>query len=76
MSISPLPRRGGVSFDSRNEGRALRVSARSDEVVLSTWRGDSCVATHHVAVADVPDLIKLLATALVDAMPEGSARAS
>jgi hypothetical protein len=45
-------------------------------VVLSTWRGDSCVATHHVAVADVPDLIKLLASALVDAMPEGSARAS
>ena len=67
MSVSPLPRRGGVQFDARNEGRVLRVSAHpeSGSVVLSIWRGGECVATHHVAVAEMPDLIKMLTATLV-----------
>lgn len=68
MSVSPLPRRGGVHFDARNDGRALRVSAHPEtgSVVLSIWRGDECVATHYVASDDLPELIKMLATTLVD----------
>jgi hypothetical protein len=67
MGVSAFPRRGGVQFDARNDGRALRVSAHpeSGSMVLSIWRGDQCVATHHVAAADVPDLIKMLAAGLV-----------
>jgi hypothetical protein len=78
MSVSPLPRRGDVQFDARHEGRALRVSAHpeSASVVLSIWRGDHCVATHHVAVADVPDLIKMLAASLVESAPAEHPHAS
>ena len=69
MSVSPLPRSGGVQFDQRDHGRALRVSAHpeADLVVISLWRGDRCVATHEMATADVPDLIRLLAEAMVPA---------
>jgi hypothetical protein len=75
MGVSPLPRRGGVHFDLRDAGRALRVSAHPEtgSVTISIWRGDHCVATHQVAAADVPDLIKLLATSLA---PPATATAS
>jgi hypothetical protein len=78
MSVSPLPRRGGVHLDVRDAGRALRVSAHpeTDSVVLSIWRGDECVATHHVAARDVPDLIKMLAGTLVESTPAQRPHAS
>lgn len=46
----------------------MRVTGHPENgsVVLSMWRGDQCVATHHVAAVDVPELIKLLASALVE----------
>jgi hypothetical protein len=77
MSVSPLPRRGGVQFDLRDDGRALRVSAHPEtgSVVLSIWRDDHCVATHQLAAADVPELVKLLTSALVD-VPHKHATAS
>jgi hypothetical protein len=67
VTVSPLPRRGGVQFDQRGAGRALRVSAHpeTNAVTISIWHGDHCVATHRLATADVPELINLLATALV-----------
>ena len=75
MSVSPLPRRGGVHFDTRNDGRALRVSAHpeSSSVVLSIWRGDECVATHYVAADELPELIKMLAATLVESSPAAAA---
>lgn len=75
MTVSPLPLRGGVQPDSRADGRALRVSAHpeSGSVILSMWRGDRCVASHHVAARDVPDLIRILASTLVEATPANSA---
>lgn len=78
MSVSPLPRRGGVQFDVRDHGRALRVSAHPESVsvVLSIWREDTCVATHHVAPRDVPELIKVLAATLVEATPAQRPHAS
>jgi len=45
-------------------------------VVLSIWRGDHCVATHHVAAAGVPDLIKMLAASLVESAPAEHPHAS
>ena len=78
MGVSPLPRRGGVHFDARNDGRALRVSAHPEtgSVVLSIWRGDECVATHYVAAGELPDLIKMLATTLVESSVEQRPHAS
>ena len=77
MNVSPLPRRGGVSFDRRDDGRALRVSAHpeSGSVTVSIWREDRCVATHQLRAEDVPQLIELLASALVSSAPSGVATA-
>ena len=78
MTVSPLPMRGGVHFDRRNDGRALRVAAHpeSGTVTLSFWRGDECVGTHQLSTADVPGLIELLARSLVDPLPAGRSAAS
>jgi len=67
MTVSPLPARGGVVADRRDNGRALRVSAHLELgfVTLSIWRVDHCVATHQVPTSDVPSLIELLARTLV-----------
>ena len=78
MNVSPLPRRGGVSFDRRDDGRALRVSAHAEtgSVTISVWRNDTCVATHQMLAADVPELIEMLASALVQSSPAQQATAS
>jgi hypothetical protein len=78
MNVSPLPRRGGVSFDRRDDGRALRVSAHpeSGSVTISIWRDDRCVATHQVCTTEVPQLIEMLAGALVQSTVAGQATAS
>lgn len=34
-------------------------------MVLSIWHGDACMATHQMSMDDVPDLVKVLANALV-----------
>lgn len=67
MAVSPIPRRGGLHFDPRHDGRALRISAHPETgtVTISIWRGDACVATHRVPADDVPDLIQMLAKTLV-----------
>lgn len=66
MTVSPLPLRGGVQPDLRDDGRVLRVSAHPESglVTVSMWRGDRCVATHQLTAGDVPELIGLLADAL------------
>ena len=74
MTVSPLPLRGGVQADRRDDGRALRVSAHPESglVTVSMWRGDRCVATHHLAPRDVPQLIGLLADALAACAEPGA----
>lgn len=77
MSVSLLPRLGGIQFDQRNDGRTLRVSAHPEtgSVTISIWRDAYCVATHQVATTEVPQLIQLLASALLPANPEVAATA-
>ena len=67
MNVSPLPRRGGVSPDRRDDGRTLRVSAHPEcgSVTVSIWRDNRCVATHQLLAEDVPQVIEMLANALV-----------
>ena len=76
MTVSPLPARGGVHVDRRHDGRALRVTAHPETgtVVLSVWRGDVCVATHHLDTGEVPELIELLARSLVEPPAAAAAR--
>jgi hypothetical protein len=79
--VTPLPWRGGVQPDLRNEGRALRVSAHPHHglVSLSLWRDDACLATLQMSAADVSSLIAVLADTmgvLVGPEPYGEASAS
>lgn len=79
MIVTPLPWRGGVQEDIRDDGRALRVAPHPYQglVSLSLWQGDACVATHQMSATDVTDLISLLADALAVLMhPDRQASAS
>lgn len=68
MSPARLPRRRDVVLDQRGEGRALRVTWHHEAslAVVSVWREDRCVGTVHVAAADVPTLIAVLAEGLAE----------
>ena len=63
--LVPFPRTG-VVHDARGEGRALRVTWHHEDglVVLSTWRGPTCVGTVRVAAEDVPFLVDVLVSGL------------
>ena len=58
----PLPETGSVFLDTRDHGRALRLSwhPEADVVVLSLWRDNVCAGTFRLAADEVPDLISFL----------------
>jgi hypothetical protein len=62
----PLPETGSVFLDTRDHGRALRVSwhPEADVVVLSLWRDNVCSGSFRLPVDDVPDFIEVLRTGL------------
>ncbi|HYN68551.1 MAG TPA: hypothetical protein VES93_16840 [Ornithinibacter sp.] len=64
--VSPLPIRGEVVLDARGGARAMRVSWHPDQgmVVLSIWRGNTCVGTVQVDSAEVPHLVDVLVRGL------------
>ena len=64
--VSPLPIRGEVVVDARGGERALRVSWHPEHglVVLSIWRGSTCVGTVQVDSAEVPHLVDVLVRGL------------
>lgn len=66
MSVVPLPPRGEWYPDARNGDRALRVSWHDEVgcVVLSTWRGDTCVGTTRLEPAEAARLVGALAAGL------------
>lgn len=69
MAVVALPPRGEWFADARDGDRALRVSWHTELgcVVLSTWRGDSCVGTVRLAPADAARLVSVLADGLAAA---------
>jgi hypothetical protein len=70
--LSVLPSAGGVLFDARNDGHALRVGWHPSEnlVVLSIWRGAVCAATCRLTRDDAAVLIAELAAGLAAAPAE------
>lgn len=66
--IAALPVRGDVFVDTRDAGRVLRASwhHESGVVVLSLWRGGSCVGTFQLDADEVPALIGSLAGGLAE----------
>lgn len=74
MDVVALPPRGEWFADARDGDRAMRVSWHTELgcVVLSTWRGDSCVGTVRLAPADVARLVSVLADGLAAAATAGS----
>jgi hypothetical protein len=68
MTVIPLPRHGQWVFDSRGEGRSVRVSAHADEGLLnvSIWRGGECVGTARLLPADAATLVSGLSEGLAE----------
>ena len=66
MSVVPLPPRGEWLVDARDGGRAMRASWHAELgcVVLSSWRGDACVATVRLAPAEAAQLARVLVEGL------------
>jgi hypothetical protein len=64
--VSPLPIRGEVVVDARGGARAMRVSWHPERgvVVLSIWRGNTCVGTMQVHSSEVPHLVDVLVRGL------------
>ena len=69
MSVIPLQPRGEWFADARDGDRAMRVSWHLELgcVVLSTWRGGTCVATTRLSTEDAAQLIGVLADGLAAA---------
>ena len=67
MSISPLPRYGSTLLGRDTSGRMLRISSHPDagRVVLSIWQDDICRATFRLAQEDVPELVRMLSSSLI-----------
>jgi hypothetical protein len=65
-AVRPIPTLGGIVWDVRGSGRALRVSWHGEDglVVLSLWDGPRCTGTVRVAAADVPALVEALQVGL------------
>jgi hypothetical protein len=72
MFATPTPSRGDVVVGRDRAGRVLRVNAHpeSGRVVLSIWQGATCVGTLRLAPGDVPDLVRVLTAAAVEASPQ------
>ena len=75
MDVVPLPQRGHWFGDVRDGDRALRASWHVDQgcVVLSSWRGDGCVATVRLSPADAARLVSTLVEGLARAAEAGPA---
>jgi len=67
MTISPIPRLGSTLLGRDKAGRRLRVSSHPDagRVVLSIWQDDICRATLRLAEQDVPELVRMLSSSLI-----------
>jgi hypothetical protein len=70
--VTALPTLGGVLFDTRDEGRWMRVGwhPKANLLVLSVWRANRCVATCQLSRADVAALVAELAAGLAATPPD------
>ena len=68
MTAVPLPVRGRWFWDSRGEGRGLRVSAHAEAGLLnlSIWRDDTCVGTARLVPAEAARLVAAVTDGLAE----------
>lgn len=66
--VTPLPNKGSVFFDERDEGRSLRLAYHRDSsvFVISLWRFDRCLGTFRLPAEDAPTFVKELVQSLAD----------
>ena len=59
MTVVALPVHGRWAADARGEGRSIRVSAHVEKglVVLSLWRGETCVGTARLSPEDAAGVV-------------------
>jgi hypothetical protein len=65
--VRPLPQTGSIFLDARGGDRALRVSWHEEAgiVVLSLWRDNLCAGSFRLSIDEVPALIEMLRSGLV-----------
>ena len=59
MTVVALPVHGHWAADARGEGRSIRVSTHVEKglVVLSLWRGETCVGTARLSPEDAAGVV-------------------
>ncbi|RZU30787.1 hypothetical protein [Blastococcus saxobsidens] len=59
MTVVALPVHGHWAVDARGEGRSIRVSTHIEKglVVLSLWRGETCVGTARLSPEDAAGVV-------------------
>jgi hypothetical protein len=64
--VTPFPRVGTVFFDTRADGRTLRLSwhEASGTFVLSIWHHDTCTASFRLDSSEAPRLLYAVSSAL------------
>jgi hypothetical protein len=67
-TVQPLPTRGAVFFDLRDEGRSMRVSfhANTGVYVVSLWRDEQCLGTFRLPASEAPRLVHALVSSLAE----------
>ena len=64
--VAPLPVNGTVVLDTRDAGRALRISGHPELVVfvISLWQDERCIGTMHLSPTDTSDVVHALVEGL------------
>ena len=75
-AVLPLPSHGDVFLDARGSDRGMRVTWHHDAglVVVSLWRGDTCIGTLQLPHDEVPRLIAALTEGLAQGYGADAAR--
>ena len=75
MFVTPAPSFGDFVVGRDAAGRVMRIRSHpeQDRVVLSIWQEGRCLATIRLAGEDVPDLVRVLARAVVHEPPAAAA---
>ena len=76
--VTPFPRVGTVFFDTRADGRTLRLSWHEDSgtFVLSIWHHETCTASFRLDSSEAPRLLYAVGSALASGEVPPTLRAS
>jgi hypothetical protein len=76
--VTPLPTRGTVFFDARDDGRTLRVSFHPEQAVyvISVWRADTCLGTFRLLAEHAADFVHAITEPLAEPYADADGQSS